>query len=703
MNVRRAGTIYVKELVDILRDHRTLTAMIVAPIILYPLLMLGGIQAASTQSKGIEDEKITVGFEHEWQWERVIKPMLVEERRIIERMRSRAVAKEVADEIPEPLGEHVVPKWIGNIEDGVLQHLVHCGVSLPDSAEDEGANAIFTAVTIVVQSDEVRSQIAGKRLAQALERVGLDRRDKSLRRLRVDPRLIDPIGIEYKRLATPGSVLGLILPFILVLMTVTGAIYPAIDLTAGERERGTLESLMVCPVPTIDLIVGKFMAVTTIALIAAALNIASVTATVMFGGLQDVLARDASGESHGFPYWALPVVLFTLVPFAVLMSAIMIAVCAFARTFKEAQNYIMPVIMLVLVPGGIAALPGTKLEGVMIVMPVANMVLLTRELLSGVSIAGATFATVLVSTSFYAAVAVAIAAQVFGKESVLFADSVSFRTLISRRLIRPRRFPSLSGAGLYAAVLFPFWFYVQSAMQSAGEDSTVSVLRWTAIWMPVFFVFVPLAIALYWKLDVGDTFRLGPFRARAIVGAVLLGLTAWVPAHELVVLQDWLVPTPAGLADSNKALAAALASMSPVLAFCVIALVPALCEEFFFRGFLLSGLRTSFGKWAAILCGAAAFGAFHYFIFRFPVTASLGVLLGWVCWQSRSIWPAVVVHALHNGTAVLLAVRPSIASWMGLPESETATHLPMHVVLPAIAVLGLGILLLRSIPDSATE
>ncbi|MEE9293796.1 MAG: ABC transporter permease subunit/CPBP intramembrane protease [Phycisphaerae bacterium] len=702
MNFRRARTVYVKELIDILRDHRTLAAMLVAPIVLYPLLMIGGIQAVSSQAKSLKDERIIIGFERYADWDEVMKPLLQEELVILERERAEAEARGADEaelaEIPEPLGPYVDAKSTGQLQASIIERQVHCGVIVERPHDDLAASIGHVHLTIVMQPEELHSEIAARRLEDAVLRVRDHRRNLTLQRLNIDPRLIEPIVLQFEKLLTAGSLLGLILPFILVLMTVTGAIYPAIDLTAGERERGTLESLMVCPVPVIDLIVGKFMAVTTIAISAAALNIASVSATVYFGGLHEALLQDTAGQDLAFPFWAFPVVLFALIPFAVLMSAIMIAVCSCARTFKEAQNYIMPVILMVLVPGGIAALPGSKLEGVMIVMPVANMVLLTSNLLSGATVLGSTFAWVILSTSFYAAVAVAVAAQVFGKESVLFADTLSFRSLMSRRLIRPRRFPSLSGAGLYAAVLFPIWFYVQNALQMATDEDMVGVLHWTAVLMPVFFLGLPVLFLKYWKISLVDTFNLSQPSARYMVAAVLMGLTAWVPAHELLVFQEHYIATPQAFAEADRALTVALTTMPAVVVFVVLAVVPAVSEEFFFRGFLFNGVRSSFGPWKTIVGCAVVFGAFHYFIFRFPVTMALGTVLGWLCWRSRSIWPGVVTHALHNGFAVMLALAPGMQGFFGLPKSSEWAHLPLTTVAPACILLLVGVLLVRSPP-----
>jgi sodium transport system permease protein len=700
MNIRRAGTIYTKELVDILRDHRTLAAMIVAPMVLYPLLMLGGIQAATTQVQEIGDERIKVGFTLERDWDQVIKPLLIEEHSILQRMRDDAIARGATEEelaaIPEPIAQLVDPKASAQLENSVKQRDLHCGIIVDQAGDGSGQPSDQIKITLISQKDDVRSEIAAERIGDALKRVSIHRRDIQLARLHIDPRIVDPIVIQFEQLFSPVSILGLVLPFILVLMTVTGAIYPAIDLTAGERERGTLESLIVCPVPVIDLVVGKFMAVTTIAMIAASLNIASVTATVFFGGLTEVLAPDAATGEGSFPFWAFPVVLFSLVPFAVLMSAVMLAVCACARTFKEAQNYIMPVIMVVLVPGGIAALPGTRLEGVMAVMPVGNMVLLTRDLLTGTTVPTAMFAWVLLSTSIYAAVAVAVAAQVFGRESVMFADTLSLRSIISRRLIRPSTFPDMSGASLYAAILFPIWFYVQSSLQMASGDNILGVLKGTAILAPLFFVAIPIATMKYWKIDVVQSFQLRAPTALPLIGAVIVGLTAWAPAHEILFFQEQYLSSPAALAESDRALQTALGEMTLPAVLLIMAIIPAISEELFFRGFLLSGLRTKMRPWTAIFCAAIAFGAFHYFISRLAVTMSLGVLLGWMCWRSKSIWPGIVTHALYNGFWVIIAMNPGLQTTLGINVEDSWSHLPLPVFAIATALLIAGIILCRS-------
>ena len=692
----RVKIVYLKELIDILRDRRTLIAMIVVPIVLYPLLMLGSIQAVTMQSEKMREEQVKVYTVSDEQRDLVLA-WIGHDQENLKVLRSRGEA------LDDPEDEQRKEE----AEDPELWKVGSVGAQEPEALE-EAIRKREVPLAVIIEStnagDPLREQYTVKpfydpedfRSATAYRRFAdiVDRRDRRIRgdrlyALGVEPVVITPIVEEASKVTTPGSVLGQILPLILVLMTITGAIYPAIDLTAGERERGTLETLMVCPVPVVDLVVGKFLVVTTVAIMGAALNLASVSATVYFGGFESVV--NAAGD-EGFPLGALPLILLSLIPFAILMSAIMIAVCSYARTFKEAQNYVTPVILAVLIPGGIAAMPGVRLEGGMLVMPVGNMVLLTRELLLGSTITLSTVLYVLFSTTLYAVSAVAIATKVFGTESVVFSDSASLKTSFMRRYMRPTSQPTLSTAVLVVAILFPVWFYVQSTVQADGDFA--KALRRTGQLMPVFFVLLPVLVCLYFKVDVRRTFALAKPPGRFLLAAALLGISAWVPAHTLTTAQQVVLPIPEALKASNEIMQNALDQMSPWLALLILAVIPAISEEALFRGFLFAGLAGTVRKWAVIIGTALAFAAFHYYVFKAPVTALLGLVLGYMCWQSGSIWPAIVTHALHNGLTVSLTLWPAIQKAMRIDEGDTPTHLPIHVLVPGCAVFLVGLVLI---------
>jgi len=703
---RRIATIYGKELIDILRDHRTLIAMIVVPIVLYPLLMLGSIQAVSYQVDSLDEEPVRIGVLTEDDG-RSLNSLI---QRDAAQLAARKAAREAAGE-PVPEDESDRPLEFYNIgalqsleelKDAIRARQLHVGVLFERGPLIRGIYR-RTTVRFLADTEHIRSYNALMRLRSIVERTGDDLLERRLVARNIPRELAKPFVIDVEDLATPTSMLGQILPLILILLTITGAIYPAIDLTAGERERGTLETLMVCPVPVIDLIVGKFLVVTTVAILGAMLNLASVSATVYFGGFNRIL----SGSDEALPFGKMAMILAALIPFAVLMSAVMIAVCSYARTFKEAQNYVTPVILAVLIPGGIAALPATELEGVMLVMPVGNMVLLARDLLLETQVEWWQTTLVLLSTTMYAAAAVAVAASIFGKESVVFADSGSLKGVFSRRLIRPSSSPSVPMSLLVVSLMFPTWFFIQSTISPGESEDATNLLQMSGLLMPLLFVGVPLIILLYWRTNVLSSFALRAPRMRDVLAAALIGLSAPILAHELNVLQSGIVGVPEAVQKSAEDMTLALQAMPVPLVLLLLAVVPAVCEELLFRGFLFQGLLTTGRRGTAVLVSAAVFAVFHFVLFKFLVTGALGLVLAYLCLRTRSVLPGMIVHLLYNGLTVLAVSYPSAAARLGIipsgaDDTESWAHLPAHLLIPAGLVFVAGLLLISRSGKRAT-
>ncbi len=689
MNISRIKTVYVKEMIDLLRDRRTLIATIVVPVVLYPVLMLFSVQAASVQSGKVAADRISVGILHE-QDQTTCTTLLSQEKPPTDKTEDFTPLIDLVDWV-------IVP----NLEDAVKSRKVNCALTVLPT-EQTAPLTQQVSLRIYVQRDQLRSRSAATRIEDALIGIAQNRVRDRLAQLNVDRKTINPIVIQQTNLTTSSSILGLILPLLLILITVTSAIYPAIDLTAGEHERGTLETLMVCPVPIIELVLGKFMTVVSIALLGATLNLASVAATVYFGGLTDILNATGGpgGAGDTFPLSVIPIILLALIPFAVLTSALLMAVCGFARSFKEAQNYITPVIMAVLVPGMIANMPGTQLQGAMLVLPVGNMVLLLRDLLSGAELHLSQYLMVLGSTCLYAGGAVALATQTYGREVVLFSDTASMRSLLRRNLFRKRDFPSVALASLYVACLFPAWFYLQNIMQKQADGQMVHILKLTAIAMPLAFVLIPGVLLWYWKINIPKTLALSLPSPRYWFAAVLIGSSMWVVGAEVFAFQEMFLPIPQALIDSQAPLEKTLAEQPLWLILLFIAVIPAVTEELLFRGFLLSSLRQNCRPWVAMILVAGIFALFHFLVYRFAITFILGMALVWLCWQSRSIWPAVLAHFLNNALAVIRSRTPQVNEMLNIDME--ATHLPATVILGGLAILALGLWLARK-PASGAQ
>lgn len=706
ISVRRVAIIYRKELVEILRDRRTLIAMIVIPVVLYPVLMLWLLWEAEAEQAHLRKQTYVIQVSDD--------PSRQALEHIVETARPQPSTSPATEAQPA----FVVRT--GTVPDDQLGDDVQLRVALQEVHQPP---PLPTRIEIQIDFTEVdiRSRTAKEELIQLLNEYRMLVTRDSIRRILGNQGGIQPASALARRMDTDidlilnpvevtatstasqrqrgGWALGQIIPILLVIMIVSGAIYPAVDLTAGERERGTLETLMVTPVPTVHLIVGKFLVVATIALLTATLNLASVGATMHFGGISKVMSAQMPVE---FPLAVLPLILLCMVPLSLLCAALLVAVCSFARTFKEAQNYVVPVIIGTLVACVPVSMQTARLEGGTIILPVGNMVLLARDMLQQ-NCSWPAAVGVLLSTSLYAAAAIAVAARLFGQEAVLFVDTGSFKNMFRRRLFKPVSLPTAAQTFLLAALIFPVCFYGQAGLSAESAQEFARVLKGLAIWQFAgLFVVVPVAFCVYFKIGVRETLRLRMPPARAWLAALLLGSSSWILAQEFVVWQHRLLPPSEAMAKASQQIENYVNGIPLPLVVLLLAVVPGICEEVFFRGFLFSGFTTAMKKWPAIFASAGVFATFHFMVDRIPLTFLLGALLAYICWQTRSLLPGILFHLMHNGSTLVLPHIPSLLRILDLEDTASeSAHMPGRLLIVAIGLFALGFALVATLSSRA--
>lgn len=723
----RVKTVYRKELLETLRDRRTLIAMVFVPIVLYPVLMVILVEALKSEAGRQEEQQyvIAVPDEPHARWLRGVL-----EREDAERARREESARQAAEATGRPPDEVLgalrtrvgsdqikieVAEPGRSLWDLVAEKRCHAAVLLdPPPAPDRFADDTNRIVQILYNDTDPLSDVIYSQLntifSNEVERIIRAR----VTALAGSDAALTPLRANVLSVTSPDrqltKALALIVPFLLVTMTVSGAIYPAIDLTAGERERGTLETLAVSPVPTGQIVAGKFGVIVTIAMVTTALNLASMTAVIHFSHLdqlftaqrsapagealavermivehtapaaeagrptqRDYLERrrqlvEHAAERVGFITTAAPIVLISMVPFAVLFGAVMLAVCSFARTFKEAQNYMMPVMMSAIVPAMVVSyMPTIRLEGPILVIPVANIVVLMRELFLG-NMEPTAMSICLLSTCFYAVAAVAVAVRVYGNEAVLFSDVGSYKTLLLRRFIKPQPGPSPAFALLTLAVIFPLYFYAQSSLLAPNAGGvrnlvTISLTQAVLFALPVVF------LAWYARLNLRATFSLRPPRPRAILAALILVATVTPVSNLLQQIQYWRFPpseTLRALLEQQTSLFGDVPWWALVL---VLAVVPGICEELLFRGFLTAGLRRRLSEWKVVLAVGLLFGLFHIYVEKIAIVSLMGVLLTFVCLRTGSIYPAILLHIANNGLHIASAQFEGLRAFYNLPAA----------------------------------
>jgi ABC-2 type transport system permease protein/sodium transport system permease protein len=482
----------------------------------------------------------------------------------------------------------------------------------------------------------------------------------------------------------PGGIsLAAVVPLILILMTITGAVYPAIDLTAGERERGTLEILVAAPVPRLGLLFAKYVSVVTVAVLTAVINLTMMMVTLTVSGLGPLVFKDSGLTPE------LVVQLFVLLLlFAAFFSAVLLALSSFARSFKEAQAYLIPLMLVSLAPGLVGLLPGLRLSGLLAVAPLVNIVLLGRDLFEA-NADHAIAIVVVLSTLLYAAAAIAVAARIFGSEGVLYNEQSGWSDLF-RRPAEPQPAPTLAAALFGFALLFPATFVLQGFLIQfpAGTREIAQFLVSAAL-----FAGIPL-VALAWRrVPLSSGLQWYWPALPAVLGGLLLGpaLVPWT--YELLTLwREWgLMLLGTEHEERIRELAQTWLTQSPMViagSFAAVGMV----EELFFRGFLFSALRHKTGPLITIVVSALLFGLSHFlFAFdRLVPSTLLGLVLGWLCWTTRSVIPGMVLHASYNAAFIAL-----LTYYQPADDDAPSEHAPLLWLAVAGVLIGVAVALVQ--------
>lgn len=406
MNWRNIMVVFRKELKDSLRDRRTLFATIVLPIVMFPLMTLGFGTLAMQSVKKMQKEAQTQGS----------TIMIL----------GATNAPVISATLSNSPGLKVVPfadDYVQRINDKKLRAAVEFPPGFEAALESVTTNT--PEVRILHYTGEMRSQIAAQTVESALRKsrdeiVGRRLAEKGLSRSVLTPFTSKQQNVaEAKKVG--GNLLGGLIPYLIVFLSFMGAMNPAIDLTAGEKERGTIETILASPVHRTDLVIGKFLLVLMVSMITATISITSFAGTFMLP-ITAIKAMSQAGSS-AVPFAisgsAVISVLFLMIPLAVMFSGMLLSLGLFARSAKEAQAYLSPLIMLVVLPSMAGMLPGFELNAKYALVPILNVSLMAKDLLTGHYDWGLV-AMVFGSTCVYAALALSAAVWAFKQEWVLF-------------------------------------------------------------------------------------------------------------------------------------------------------------------------------------------------------------------------------------------------------------------------------------------
>jgi len=704
----RLRRLIVKELREILRDRRTIITLVVMPILIYPLLAVVFQRFLFTSIAVNEDVQYVIGVDSELAGEILSKQLQAGNAEL--QRRTQETADESFDQPVEygldPISvlreksrtkdaEPLVVLVAVPAEDAerhVVDSSLHVAALHKRDAGGDPPQGLHTPVTweLMYRAGSATSEAAlhyVEARLQAFNELGLDQELKRLGVVAAMQAATERHAINFSG-ASIFSLAALI-PLILVLMTVTGAVYPAIDLTAGERERGTLETLIAAPVPRMGLLLAKYVAVLTVALLTAIVNLAGMTITAHSTGLAASLFGDGLSLAVVFK------VLLLLGLFAAFFSAILLALTSCARSFKEAQAYIIPLMLLCLVPGVLCLMPGLEFTGWMAVTPLVNIVMLARDLLEGSVVTSLAVAAVC-STLFYIAAAIALAARIFGTDAILYGSPATWSDLV-RRPAEPRPVASLAAAMLGLALIFSCYFVLGTGLAQSTELAMGRRLVVIGLITAIVFGGIPILFAMFGRVRWSSGLGLKPVNAVVLLAAAILGLALWPIAHEIYLISERLGLSMLGEEQvrAAKAMLDAWRDVPLWLILAALAVAPGVFEELCFRGFLFSSLRSVLAPDRTVVASAVLFGLFHEVLTpgRFLASTFLGLVLGWVRLRTGSVLPCMVLHTLHNGLLLAMSYYRDEIIARGWDIEEQA-HLPMMwLALSVVAIVGAGTML----------
>ncbi|MBX6365797.1 MAG: CPBP family intramembrane metalloprotease, partial [Gemmatimonadetes bacterium] len=649
--MRTVWVVVKKEFREILRDWRTLTMMLLVPALFYPAMFVAVEQLFLMGRRHLTADPVRIAVAGD-------APELV---RLLDARPDVRAFQVRGDPGPIVLGGRV---------------------DAAAAVEAAGPDALRPRATVYYDQASDRSVAARAALNDALR----EWRDTLIARALAAhgaPRdLAAPLQTSETSVTPPSQrgtlLIARLLPFLLIMVTILGTFYPAIDLGAGEKERRTLEALMTAPAPASQIVAGKFVTVTLIGIVAALLNLLSMMLTIRAGLFQ---ATRLLGLDLDIPWSAMGLVLLTLVPLAILFGATFLGISVQAHSFKEAQSALTPVFLVGALPALLPAVPGIELTPTLAVVPVAGVSLLFRDLMAGQANLGYVFIVVLANLG-YALAAIHLSARAFGREEVLFGapepdpDVAPGIEGLLRRIRGPRlQIPSPRAAVLFTAGAGAVYFYAgRIVIGVVGGPAGILAAEWLLMFIPA------LAFLYLGGFSYRRALLLRRPTRRHLLAALLAGAGSIPMAWVLARLGMRFLPLPAELGRAADQLFARPAGPGDVaLLFAVVVLTPAVCEEVIFRGILFTALRRTLSLGTAALVSALVFGAFHVSsesALRFMPTAWTGLVVALVAGRTGSIWTGMIVHALNNGVLLALALSPGFL----------ATLEATHVVTPATVI-----------------
>ncbi len=625
--MKKVGILVRKEMTEILRDKKTLIIMILMPLLLYPSLIIGmalGINFL-TQSQG--EKEYTVGYLLEN--EAYMEPLLA----LYE----------------EDTGEHMNFRGASAEEEASLREEADVWVSFTPVEQSIQIQVAYTSTDSnsgYAESvmEELVESYRDALLLQNLEKEGLTEDFLTP----VTYEAVDSVSVTESL----GMNIGNMVSMILIMMILIGAFYPAVDITTGEKERGTLETLLTLPVTNFQMIMSKFIAVSVFACATAILSVLALGGSFVF--IMLAMPEGITGILGEIPmeYFltCIPLLLLALITTALLITAFCMCFCVFAKSSKEANNYITPVMLVIMFASMVGMIPSIELNDKLALIPLINVGLLFKQIFAQHMDLYQAVVTIVINAA-YSVITIWVLGKMYNSEDIMFSDDFkSFRLFNKRGDIKKGTVPATGDVIISLVVLL-------LAMSYIGNIFSARDLFVGTIVTQLMILSVPLLLTWYMKSDKKTLLSLRKPDMQMLPGAILLYIGSYVL---MLALSSVLVKIFPESTQSLQLSYDEIMSHSFLLVTIVVAAMPAIGEELLFRGLVFGSLRHRYKTGWAIFVSAFIFAAFHGSFVKLIPTALLGACFAYVVYRGGSIFVSMTLHFLNNFISVVAMQYPQV-------------------------------------------
>jgi sodium transport system permease protein len=650
-----------------MRDRRTVITSLVLPVILYPLLMIGFSSMMSRQELKLEKQEMVIYVNDNVQ--NVSSICIEDELKKVENF-----------QIMEKVGFFEKSTFLDLLEENSIQALI----DIQDSTSTSGF--LVLNVSVYYNRSNEKSSLAHEKIVKIIKDIEQQFVGERLSKININVEILNAVEIKDENIAPPekmmGFALGKFLPYLLIILTISGASVIASDLVAGEKERGTLETILVSAARRNELVIGKYLTIITMSIVTVLLNLFS-----MYITFSHIFSQaDKALDGLQLPLGNFALILLIMLPLITLFSAILLSISTYSRNIKEAQSYQMPLIFGSIMLSMVSFLPGFELNLGFALIPIVNFSLLIRDIM--LSSYNPVYLFIVVgSTLVLDIIMVSFSIRLFNNETVLF------RTAEEKSL----KFWGKGKKDIFSVqFIVIFFFIILLALYFIGGRWQSKDLMNGLVRTELLIILLPVILLLrVSKSDIKKSLGLNPVKPLNFFLVILAALPLITLAAILGQLINLIYPVSESYMEAMKNLVT-VQERGIWFSIFVIGILPGICEETMFRGYMLNAFRKK-GFWPAIVITALLFGIFHLDLFRLLPVTMLGIWMGFLALKANSLYLAIFAHALNNSLAIVFLNYGDKIPFLEQLISEE--NIPFWYAIPTVLILYAVFMALRKVNE----